>query len=178
MPAKAITRLFICKTHIGNHIYSFCIILIWTIQNVVYYRTHNCLSSASLDVFFFFGNLSQHFRTNQKAELVWGFLTDAPTEVDFPVLLPMVHDGTCCDLRQGFDGDQCEFYVKFDYNNLDKKTSLCLGNSWSQRGICSSMCVVTWKELKVTTRTGREALVVFWVHAADWSCGRSLRRHH
>lgn len=45
---------------------------------------------------FFFGNLSQqHFRTNQKTELVLAFLTDAPTEVDFPVLLPMVHDGTC-----------------------------------------------------------------------------------
>lgn len=73
MPAKAIARLFICKTHIGNHTYSFYIILIWTIQNVVYYRTHNCISSAGLDVFCFFlvichNNISEQIKRLSESE--------------------------------------------------------------------------------------------------------------
>lgn len=71
-------------------------------------------------MYFFFhvvclNNISEQIKRPSECEPL---LADAPAEVGFPVLPPMVHDGTClCDLRQRLDGDHSEDYIKFDDNN-------------------------------------------------------------
>lgn len=111
--------------------------------------------------FFFSRNLSsQHFRRNQKAERVWAFLTDAPTEVDFPVLLPMVHDGTCCVT---WDRDLMGINVSFTSNLTTATLTRKPRVQTIREANVEFVTACAWshgKNLKVTTRAGREALMV------------------